>query len=241
MEPVLNNEKTVAETLYEDVAAASAEVVILPYEHDQIYEVEKIENLKRKPFYAFVKRLFDFLVCFTALAILFPIMLIVAIIIKCTSKGPIFYIQKRLGHKGKTISVPKFRTMRIDAEKDGARWSSGDNDDRIYPFGRILRKTRLDELPQLWCCVIGTMSLIGPRPEREIFATEFEKYIPGFSQRLLVKPGITGWAQVNGGYDLKPEEKIIYDIEYIKKRSILMEIKIMFKTIGIIFSHKGAK
>ena len=241
MEQGSNIEKNTAETLVEEVAAASSEAIILPYENDKIYEVEKIDKVKKKPFYSFVKRCFDFLVCFTALAILWPIMLIVAIIIKCRSKGPVFYIQKRLGYKGKTISVPKFRTMKVDAEKDGARWSSGDQDDRIYPFGRILRKTRLDELPQLWCCVIGTMSLIGPRPEREMFAVEFEKYIPGFSQRLLVKPGITGWAQVNGGYDLKPEEKIVYDIEYIKKRSLWMEIKILFKTVGIVFSHKGAK
>lgn len=241
MEAKLQNEVTVSEVQSEEVAAASAEAVILPYETDQIYEVEKLDKVKRKPIYSFIKRCFDFFVCFIALTILAPIMLIVAIIIKCSSKGPIFYVQKRLGYRGKIISVPKFRSMRADAEKDGARWSNGDKDDRIYPFGRFLRKTRLDEIPQLWCCVIGTMSLIGPRPEREMFAVEFEKYIPGFSQRLLVKPGITGWAQVNGGYDLKPEEKIVYDIEYIKKRSLWMDIKILFKTVGVIFSHKGAK
>ena len=94
--------------------------------------------------------------------------------------------------------------MRVDAEANGAKWSDGDNDPRIYPFGRFLRRSHLDELPQLWTIFIGKMSLIGPRPEREQFAVEFEKYIHGFSERLKVKPGITGWAQVNGGYDLKP-------------------------------------
>lgn len=131
--------------------------------------------------------------------------------------------------------------MHADAEKDGARWSSGDNDKRIYKFGRVLRKTRFDELPQLFCCLIGTMSLIGPRPERECFYNEFEKYIHGFNQRLKVKPGITGLAQVSGGYDLKPQEKVLLDIEYIKKRSIWLDIKIMFKTVAVIFNHKGAK
>ena len=231
-------ETSIAET---EAATPAVSTVILPFEIEKEYVMETVGELPPKRFYRLVKRLFDFFVCGTALLILSPIILLVAIIIKCSSKGPVFYIQERLGYKGKTIRVPKFRSMRTDAEKNGAQWSNGDDDDRIYPFGKFMRKTRLDEIPQLWCCVIGTMSLIGPRPERECFAVEFEKYIHGFSQRLLVKPGITGWAQVNGGYDLKPEEKIVYDIEYIKKRSIWMDIKILFKTVGIVFSHEGAK
>ena len=131
--------------------------------------------------------------------------------------------------------------MVVDAEKNGAQWSNGDNDNRIYKFGKFLRKSRLDELPQLFCCFIGTMTFIGPRPERECFYIEFEKYIHGFSQRLKVKPGITGLAQVNGGYDLKPQEKVLIDIEYIKKRSFWLDVKILFKTVAIVFNHKGAK
>lgn len=104
-----------------------------------------------------------------------------------------------------------------------------------------MRKTRLDEIPQFWNVVKGDMSLIGPRPERAVFYHEFEKYIHGFSQRLLVKPGITGLAQVSGGYDLKPAEKIVYDIEYIKKQSISMDLMIVFKTFGVLFSHDGAR
>lgn len=215
--------------------------VILPFTPTEEYTIEKIENLPQKPIYEFFKRLFDLTICGTALILFLPLILVIALIIKCSSKGRIFYKQERLGLNGQKFNVIKFRTMREDAEKFGARWSSGDNDERIYPFGRVLRKTRLDELPQLWCCVTGKMSLIGPRPEREIFYIEFEKYIHGFSERLKIKPGLTGLAQVNGGYDLKPEEKVLFDIEYIKKRSFGLDIKILFKTIAVIFTHKGAK
>ena len=214
--------------------------VILPFKEEKEYFFPEAK-VKKKPVYAAVKRLFDIIFCLTALILLSPAFILIAVIVKCSSKGPVFYVQKRLGYKGKTIRVPKFRTMYSDAEQYGAQWSEGDDDPRIYPFGRFLRKTRLDELPQLWCCVIGTMSLVGPRPERECFAKEFEKYIHGFSERLKAKPGITGWAQVNGGYDLRPEEKIVYDIEYIEKCSLWMDIKIVFKTVTVLFNHKGAK
>lgn len=200
-----------------------------------------VEKMRKKPFYSAVKRLFDFFACLIAVIVLAPLFLLIAIGIKCSSKGPVFYVQERVGYKGKIIKVPKFRTMHVDAEKNGAQWSEGDKDPRIYRFGRFLRKTRIDELPQLWCCVIGTMSLVGPRPERECFSKEFEKYIHGWSERTNVKPGITGLAQVNGGYDLKPEEKIVYDLEYIEKRSLWLDIKILFKTVAVIFDHDGAK
>ena len=106
--------------------------------------------------------------------------------------------------------------MCVDAEKNGAQWSLGDKDVRITRFGRFLRKSRIDELPQLWCILKGDMSLVGPRPEREVFYNEFEKYIHGFSERLKVKPGLTGWAQINGGYNLRPEEKVVYDVDHTK-------------------------
>jgi len=214
--------------------------VIMPFDTNQEYTFGPA-RLKKKPIYSFFKRFFDFLFGLLGLIVTLPLTLVIALIIKCSTKGSIFYIQDRLGYKGKTIAVPKFRTMYEDAEKKGAQWSDGDDDDRIYPFGRFLRKTRLDELPQLWCCVIGTMSLVGPRPERECFANEFETYIHGFSERLKVKPGITGWAQVNGGYDLRPEEKIVYDIEYIEKRSLFMDLKILFLTVAVVLFRKGAK
>lgn len=219
------------------------EKIILPYEYkeDEHYFVEDVGEITSKPFYSFVKRAFDIVACSFALLICLVPMLIVALAIKLTSKGPVFYSQDRLGLNGKTIKVVKFRSMVADAEKDGAKWSDGDSDSRITKVGAFLRKTRIDELPQLWSCVIGDMSLIGPRPERAIFYDAFEEHVHGFKQRLKVKPGITGLAQISGGYDLRPEEKIVYDIEYIKNRSLLMEIKILFKTVAVIFSHEGAK
>jgi len=129
----------------------------------------------------------------------------------------------------------------MDAESNGAQWSEGERDTRIFPLGHKLRQYRLDELPQFWCILKGDMSLVGPRPERECFYKEFETYIHGFSERLKVKPGLTGLAQVNGGYNLKPEEKIIYDVEYIKTRSLALDLKLIFKTVGVVIDHKGAK
>lgn len=216
---------------------------IMPFENteNKEYYIEKVKNFKKKPIYSFFKRLMDFFASLIGLLLLWLPMLIIAIIIKCSSKGPAIYSQVRLGKHGKPFKLYKFRSMVVDAEAGGAQWSKGDEDPRITKVGHFLRKTRLDELPQLWNIFIGQMSLVGPRPEREIFYNEFEKYIHGFKQRLLVKPGLTGHAQVNGGYDLKPEEKILLDIEYIKKRSLWFDIKVLFKTVLVVFNHKGAK
>jgi lipopolysaccharide/colanic/teichoic acid biosynthesis glycosyltransferase len=228
---------------YKEAKKTEEPEIILPFEvkDGEEYNVESLGKIKRKPFYAFFKRLFDFTVSLIFLAVLILPFIIIAIIIKCSSKGPVFYCQERLGKNGKPFKLIKFRTMVVDAEKDGAKWSDGDNDERIYKFGRFMRKCRIDELPQLFCCLTGKMSIVGPRPERGCFYEEFEKYIHGFSERLKVKPGITGLAQVKGGYDLKPQEKVLFDVEYIKKRSIWLDIKIMFKTVAVVFSHDGAK
>lgn len=204
-------------------------------------QVERIGKVKRKPFFAFVKRSFDFISSFLALVVFCLPMLIVAIVIKCDSKGPVIYKQERLGLNGKPFMLYKFRSMRADAEAcSGAKWADK-NDDRVTRVGKFMRKTRIDELPQLFNIFSGKMSIIGPRPERKIFYDQFAEYIDGFEERLKVKPGLSGLAQVSGGYDLKPEEKIVYDIEYIKKRSIWMDIKIIFKTIAVVFSHDGAR
>jgi len=245
----LANEKNLESTLKEgyleskNTGSEACEKVNLPFEvkEGEEYFIEDVGKIKHKPLYSFFKRFFDILISLLFIILLSPLFLVVAIIIKCSSKGPVFYTQERLGLNGKKFKVIKFRTMIVDAEKNGAQWSGGDNDNRIYKFGHFLRKSRLDELPQLYCCFIGTMTFIGPRPERECFYNEFEKYIHGFSQRLKVKPGITGLAQVNGGYDLKPQEKVLIDIEYIHKRSIWLDIKILFKTVAVVFNHKGAK
>lgn len=234
--------KDVLETKPIETKKLNAEIqVIMPFEKVGEFFVEDLGEIPKKPFYSFVKRFFDILVSFVGVIVLALPMLIIALIIKTSSKGGAFFKQDRLGQGGKTIKMIKFRTMYKDAEKMGAQWSQGDKDPRIFPFGRFLRKSRLDELPQLLCILKGDMSLVGPRPERECFYEEFETYVHGFSERLKVKPGLTGLAQINGGYELKPEEKIVYDIEYIKKRSLWTDIKILFGTVAVIFTHEGAK
>ena len=216
--------------------------VVLPFEiNDEYYVVEKLGSIEQKPIYNFFKRLNDIVISVLALVVLFLPMLVIALCIKFSSKGTVFYLQERLGLNGKTFNIIKFRTMEMDAEDNCIQWSTGDDDERIFKFGRILRKLRLDELPQFWCILMGDMSLVGPRPERECFYNLFETYIDGFNQRLKVKPGLTGLAQVNGGYDLMPHEKIIYDIEYIKKRSMHLDLTIIFKTVKVVFTHNGAK
>ena len=171
-----------------------------------------------------------------ALAVLLVPMLLIAALVSATSEGGPLFAQERLGKDGKPFMMRKFRTMRVDAEKDGAQWSRGEADQRITKVGAFLRKVRLDELPQLWNILKGEMSFVGPRPERQVFYDEFETYIHGFSERLKVKPGLTGLAQINGGYFLRPEEKVRYDVEYIKTRSLWLDVKILLKTVVVVLS-----
>ena len=190
--------------------------------------------------FLFVKRLMDIVASTIGLLCLFVPMVIIGILIKIDSKGPAIYSQERLGKNGKPFRIYKFRSMVLEAEANGPKWADVD-DQRCTKLGRMLRKSRLDELPQLYNILVGNMSIVGPRPERECFYIEFEKYIPGFKNRMAVTPGLTGHAQVNGGYSLLPEEKIIYDMEYIAKRSLRMDLQCIFKTISVIFSHEGAR
>lgn len=215
--------------------------VILPFDIEGEFFVEDLGEIEKKPVYDLIKRLFDITASLLGLIVLFIPMVVIGILIKCSSKGCIFFKQERLGLNGKKIRIVKFRTMYTNAEETGAKWSDGEDDERIFPFGKILRDFRLDELPQLWCILKGDMSIVGPRPERECFYDAFETYIHGFRERLKVIPGLTGHAQINGGYDLKPEEKIIYDVEYIKNRSLWFDLKVIFKTIKVVFTHEGAK
>lgn len=228
-------------SLDQESVATERPSVILPYEITEEFYIEDLGEIKRKPLYDFFKRAFDIVVSIIALVILAIPMLILAIAIKCASKGPVLFVQERLGLNGKVIKIVKFRTMHMDAEVNGAQWSMGDDDPRIFPLGRVLRKCRADELPQFWCILKGDLTFVGPRPERECFHNEFEKYIHGFSERLKVKQGLTGYAQVMGGYDLKPEEKILYDVEYIKNRSFGLDMRIILKTIGVVLKREGAK
>lgn len=226
---------------HNELSLNANDTVKLPYKKIGEYYIEDLGDIKTNLGYRIFKRLFDFLFSAMSLCLMILPMIVISVIIKCTSEGPILHKQERLGYNGKKFTIIKFRSMYVDAEKYGAQWSMGDNDDRITRFGHFLRKTRLDELPQFFSILKNDMSLIGPRPEREVFYNEFETYIHGFSERLKVKPGMTGLAQVYGGYDLKPEEKIIYDIEYIKKQSVMLDLKILFKTISVVITGSGAK
>ena len=191
-------------------------------------------------YYHFIKRSFDLCFSFILGIILLIPMLIIALIIKLDSPGPVLFRQERLGKCGRPFTMIKFRSMCVDAEKDGPKWADRE-DKRCTKFGRALRKSRLDELPQLWNILIGNMSFVGPRPERACFYEEFDEYIPEFKHRLQVTPGLTGLAQINGGYELKPEEKIVYDMYYIRNRSFRIDISCMFKTVALMFTHEGAR
>ena len=191
-----------------------------------------------------IKRLFDI---FTAISVLVPFMpfwILVAIIIKLSDKGPAIYSQERIGKNGKPFIIYKFRSMYMDAEKrSGPQWAT-ENDPRITPIGRILRKSRIDEIPQLWNVLKGEMSVVGPRPERQYFIDMLSKEIPWYVKRLKMKPGITGWAQVKHKYDETIEDvkiKVMYDLYYFENMSILLDLKIIFRTILVVFTGKGAK
>lgn len=188
-----------------------------------------------------VKRLIDLLITSVLLIVLLPIMLLVALAIRVESPGPIFYTQWRNGLCNKPFRVYKFRSMRQDAEKQGVQWAQ-ERDPRITRVGYWLRLMRLDELPQLWNVVRGEMSLIGPRPERPEFDNQLAEEIPYYPLRYLVKPGITGWAQVMYPYGASVKdayEKLSYDLYYIKNYSIWLDFAIVFKTIRIVFLGKG--
>lgn len=190
--------------------------------------------------YAAIKRLFDVVASAVLIVLLGIPMGIIALLIRLDSPGPALFRQERLGKNGVPFTILKFRSMKINAEENGPQWADRD-DPRCTKLGRILRKSRLDELPQLWNILRGEMSFVGPRPERACFYDKFETYIHGFRNRLVVKPGLTGWAQINGGYELKPEEKIVLDMEYIQKCSVRMDILCLYKTVHLVFTHEGAR
>lgn len=204
----------------------------------RVYQQE-LEN-KEIGFYSKIRRVIDFIISLLSLVIVIPIILITSIFIMLESPGNPFYVQSRMGLMGKEFNLIKLRSMRTDAEKNGAQWADK-NDSRITKVGRFIRKTRIDELPQIFNVLKGDMSIIGPRPERQIFVEEFVKYIPDFPKRLEVKPGLTGWAQVNGGYEILPEEKLELDLYYINNKSLTLDILIILKTIQIVLTGEGAR
>ncbi|MGE6538991.1 sugar transferase [Bacillus luti] len=202
----------------------------------QIIQVESNQS----KVYLGIKYLLDVIFSLVGLIILMPVILIFSILIVLESAGSPFYLQERLGLNGKKFKVIKLRSMRNDAERNGAKWAEK-NDPRVTKIGLFIRKTRIDELPQLFNILKGDMSLVGPRPERPIFTEKFERDIPGFKKRLEVKPGLTGWAQVNGGYEITPKEKLNLDVYYINHASVILDFKIIIKTVRVVITGDGAR
>ena len=190
--------------------------------------------------YPYCKRAFELIFSVTLLFLTLPVLLLSILLIKLESRGPAFYRQKRIGLAGKEFYIIKLRSMYVDAEKNGPQWARA-NDPRVTRVGRFIRLTRIDELPQLFNVLKGDMSLIGPRPERPVFTEKFAKEIPGFKKRLCVKPGITGWAQVNGGYNLTPAQKLEMDMFYIHFQSFRLDLEILIRTVWVVISGHGAR
>ncbi len=190
-----------------------------------------------------VRRIVSFGVALTGLILCLPMIPFIMLAVRLTSPGPVFFRQERVGRHGRTFSVLKFRTMREDAEADGAIWASK-NDARVTPLGRFLRMSRLDEIPQLWNVLKGEMSFVGPRPERPEFVDWLKREIPFYELRHMIRPGITGWAQVRYHYGASLEEakrKLEYDLYYVKHLSLGLDLLIMFETIKTIVLRRGAQ
>ena len=221
---------------YSDYLALGAEV--------DSFEGLPLVQLNQSPLFGYqswMKRGFDFVMSFLGLLVLLPLLSVIGLLVKLTSKGPMLYRQERMGIDGKTFGMLKFRSMRVDAEdKTGAVWAVK-NDDRRTPIGTFLRSTSIDELPQLWNVLVGDMSLVGPRPERPVFVNQFRNQIPNYMLRHKVKSGITGWAQINGWRgDTSLEKRIECDLYYIRNWSPWLDVKILFLTVFKGFINKNA-
>lgn len=191
-----------------------------------------------------IKRTFDILSASTLIVLSLPVMAVTALLIKLESRGPMLYRQERVGQNGKTFFVNKFRSMRTDAEKDGKPVWATANDSRVTRIGSVIRKLRIDELPQLFNVLKGEMSMVGPRPERPYFVEQLTAQIPYFAARHSVKPGVTGWAQVRYQYGSTVEdsqEKLQYDLYYVKNHSLFLDIVILFETVFVVLTAKGAR
>lgn len=202
------------------------------------------EGFEQGVFRTVVKRIFD-IVCATLLIVLaLPVMLVTGVLILFESGGPVLYLQERVGLNGRLFNVIKFRSMRTDAEKDGKpRWATA-ADDRVTRVGRVIRRLRIDELPQLFSVLSGDMSLVGPRPERPYFVDKLTHELAFYAVRQSVKPGVTGWAQVRYHYGASVEdsaEKLQYDLYYVKHHSLFLDLLVLFETVGVVLMGKGAQ
>jgi sugar transferase (PEP-CTERM system associated) len=193
---------------------------------------------------SFAKRLFDILASFALLALTAPVILLAALIVRLESKGPAFFRQKRVGLYGQEFEIIKLRSMRQDAEAPGQAVWAAENDPRITRVGRVLRKLRIDELPQAWSVLKGEMSFVGPRPERQQFVEDLEQHMPYYAERHMVKPGITGWAQINYPYGASIEDarhKLEYDLYYAKNYTPFLDILILLQTLRVVLWPDGAR
>ncbi len=219
------------------------EIYIGKVDHTLVSDIPLIQ-LTREPATKWVyllKRITDVAGASLGLLIALPVMLVAAIAIKLTSAGPIIYKQLRVGQGEKPFNIYKFRTMVADAETRTGPVLATEEDDRITPVGRVLRKYRIDEIPQLLNVLKGEMSFVGPRPERPFFVERFKKEIPGYVERFKVKPGLTGIAQVSGGYATNARNKLKYDLIYIYHQSFLLDLQIVLKTIKVLLTGRGAR
>ncbi len=226
---------------YTQVYEEITQRVPVQYVDKDFYKYFPFSRSNQNKFYLFFHRLFDILMAIVGIAVflfLTPFLFIGNLI---GNRGPLFYTQERIGKNGRAFRIIKLRTMVTDAEKDGAVWAQK-NDVRITAFGKFLRKSRLDEIPQFFNVLIGEMSVIGPRPERPVFVRELSEIIPFYETRHVVKPGLTGWAQVLGSYASTEDhalEKLQYDLYYIKHRNLFMDLSIVLKTISTVIFYRG--
>ena len=191
-----------------------------------------------------VKRVFDISASLILLIVAAPVMVVTALAIGLETGFPLLYRQERVGYNGRLFNVIKFRSMRQDAEKHGKPVWATSSDDRVTKVGRIIRKLRIDELPQLYCVLKGDMSLVGPRPERPFFVDQLTREIPFYAVRHSVKPGLTGWAQVCYHYGASTEDaaaKLQYDLYYVKNHSLFLDLVVLFETVGVVLTGKGAQ
>ena len=239
-------------TLINRLYPCNVEISVVPSLYDMLTGAAMIEEVGDQPLVRItehkmsdmelcIKRVFDVFISFVMLLLLIPVYIIIALLIKCTSKGPVIYKQERIGLHGLPFYILKFRTM-CEAAESGTPQLSLDNDPRITPIGRWLRKYRLDELPQFWNVLIGEMSIVGPRPERRYFIQQIEQQAPYYCMIYKIRPGLTSWGPIKVGYTDTIEKMIIrlnFDVVYIENMSLLLDIRIMFHTIGVLLNGKG--
>jgi exopolysaccharide biosynthesis polyprenyl glycosylphosphotransferase len=223
------------------VVPSPYEILIGRTEHLRLHDIPLIELIgdPQAGGASAAKRTFDLALAGVLLVFALPVMLLVALVLRVTSRGPVLYLQRRVGKDGRPFTMYKFRTMHVGAEQKTGPILAVENDPRVTRLGRLLRASRLDELPQLFNVLGGDMSFVGPRPERPEFVSQFEREIHGYAERFKVRPGLTGYAQVNGEYHTSATTKLKYDLTYIYNRSLWLDLKILSETMKVMLTRRG--